>query len=72
MQNQAILVALDSALEKPAVLRAAALDAGARAANEFLRRGLIIGAALALQDEWRSVGAVQTTLAANAQPRLAA
>ncbi|MDB5805082.1 MAG: ApbE family lipoprotein [Betaproteobacteria bacterium] len=56
----------------PASLRRAALDAGARAANEFMRRGLIIGAALALQGEWRSVGEVQATLQANAQQRLAA
>jgi len=56
----------------PGSLRAAALDAGVHAAGEFLRRGLIIGAALALQDEWRSVGELQATLPANARQRLAA
>ncbi|HEX4326699.1 MAG TPA: UPF0280 family protein [Burkholderiales bacterium] len=55
----------------PATLRAAALDAGAKAANQFLGRGLIIGAALALQNEWRSVGDLQAALPAGAQ-RLAA
>ena len=56
----------------PASLRVAALDAGVQTANEFLRRGLIIGAALALQNEWRSVGDFQATLPAGAQQRLAA
>jgi hypothetical protein len=55
----------------PANLRAAALDAGAQAAMQFLRRGLIHGAALALQNEWRIVGDMQPALAADAQ-RLAA
>jgi ApbE superfamily uncharacterized protein (UPF0280 family) len=56
----------------PVPLRAAALDGGVQAANEFLRRGLIIGAALALQSEWRSVGDLQAALPAGAQQRLAA
>jgi ApbE superfamily uncharacterized protein (UPF0280 family) len=40
----------------PAQARSAALDAGARAAQAYLERGLVIGAALALQGEWRSIG----------------
>ena len=36
--------------------RTAALDAGARTAQAYLERGLVIGAALALQGEWRSIG----------------
>lgn len=55
----------------PASPRNTALDEGARAANEFQRRGLIIGAALALQNEWRSIGEMPATLPANVQ-RLAA
>ncbi|HEY4372569.1 MAG TPA: UPF0280 family protein [Burkholderiales bacterium] len=54
----------------PAALRAAALEAGASAAEEFRRRSLIIGAALALQGEWRTIGALQATLPA--RQRLAA
>jgi ApbE superfamily uncharacterized protein (UPF0280 family) len=40
----------------PASARAAALDAGVRAAQAYLEGGLVIGAALALQGEWRSIG----------------
>ena len=40
----------------PPATRAAALDAGSAAAAGFLRRGLIVGAALALQGEWRTMG----------------
>ena len=43
----------------PPALRAQALDAGARAAQSYLARGLVIGAALALQGEWRSIGCLR-------------
>jgi ApbE superfamily uncharacterized protein (UPF0280 family) len=43
----------------PAQLRAQALESGARAARQYLERGLIIGAALALQGEWRSIGCLR-------------
>ena len=62
----------------PAPLRAQALDAGARAANEYLRRGLLIGAAIALQNEWRTIGSLHaaplatTGAGAAQQQRLAA
>lgn len=54
----------------PVALRALALEAGASAAKGFRQRGLIIGAALALQGEWRTIGELHATLPA--RQRLAA
>jgi len=42
--------------ELPADACAIALDRGYAAANLYLRRGLIIGAALALKNQWRTIG----------------
>lgn len=43
----------------PPEVRSTALESGARAAGQYLERGLIIGAALALQGEWRSIGCLR-------------
>jgi ApbE superfamily uncharacterized protein (UPF0280 family) len=40
----------------PPALRAQALHMGVIKAQEYLNRGLVIGAALALQGEWRTIG----------------
>ena len=44
----------------PPELRAQALNNGRAQAQEYIERGLIIGAALALQNEWRTIGSLHT------------
>jgi ApbE superfamily uncharacterized protein (UPF0280 family) len=62
------LVTVDVGILPPAA-RAIALDRGYAKAAAYLERGLIIGAALALQNEWRTIGCMGV---AQASERIAA
>ena len=46
----------------PVAQRKVALERGLRAADQYAERGLIAGAALALQGEWRTIGALSHPL----------